>query len=147
MGSITLDANTTGVSTSANTANIYTDVFAMTVQAGTNLRLKTMPLRMKLHTPGDAELPNNAEVLIGIRVPGQKQLSELTNMSYRAFANITIEKQNSIDTAARRMLKIDTKTGTLRVKEDRKIVIQVKSSTVVSWTYSFVEFDVDEIVL
>ncbi|MDD5615255.1 MAG: hypothetical protein PHH85_03555 [Candidatus Methanoperedens sp.] len=148
MGEITLNASSTGVTTGVNTANVFTDVFKMKVQAGTNLRMRNgTPLRMKLHDSSDAELPNTTEVLIGIRVPGQKQLSELGKLSYQPFANISTANQYDKDTETRRRIPIPTKTRLLKVIEDREIVVQAKSSAVVDWTKSFLELDCEEIVL
>lgn len=147
MGEITINGDSTGVTKSSNVANVFSDVFAMKVQAGTNLRIRNgTPLRMKLHDSSDNELPNSTEVLIGIRVPGQKQLSELGKISYQPFANITAANQYNRDTEARRKMPVPTKTGLLRVTEDRTIVIQVKSSVQVDWTKSFLELDCEEIV-
>jgi len=142
---ITYKRTDLGVSTSSNTANAYSTILTVTVPKGVKYTLYTdTPFVIKLYDSGGTEIANDSTLIIAGQKPGDRLPRELAEFDYRPFSVLTEAQQNNKNYQER--TRVPLRTPAVTFLQDEKIIIQLKSSSVVDWTQSATafEFEVEE---
>ena len=87
--------------------------------------------------------PANSELYISVKIPAQDTPIEIKKFSYAPFSNLSVAEQMNVDN--QEALRIDIPRGKVTIEEVEAIIIELKSSSVVSWASgkgSTIQFEV-----
>ena len=145
---VTGDTDELTITKTANTANVNTEFFSAKVPLAKEIRLYNgTVIKMKLLTGASAELPNNAKITFGVRVPGKTDMEELGSLTYQAFASTSVAEQEKAETASNRRLKFNNSDRSVMLKSQRELIFKITSSTAMDWANSWVDFEVEQFIV
>ena len=145
---VTGDTDELTITKTANTVNVMTEIFSAKVPLAKEIRLYNGTIvKMKLHTGADAELPNNAKIIFGYRLPGKTEIEELGALTYQPFASTSVAEQEKPETASNRRLKFNNSDRSIRLKSQRELVFKINSSTAMDWSNSWIDFEVEQFIV
>ena len=147
------------VTTTANVANVFSEIVALTIPAGKVYRVKNAtPLLLKLVTSGGTEISPASLVYLGWKDPISETVIQCGRiMDYGIFARLTASQQEDVNTQARRLITFDSEeiaraeAGKISIitglPQNYKIVLMLKSAQVVDWTQTGSIFNFDAEVM
>lgn len=130
-----IDKNRTdyGVSTQANTADVLTEIFRLTVPKKMvyDVYDETF-LALKLYTSVPAEIGADSKLVIGVLLPGEEDMIPVGKLDYNIYANLTYAEQFNVNN--QEFLRLSLERAKVTIKEDEALIIKLKSSSVVDWS-------------
>jgi len=138
------DQKSADVAVKSNTANVKTEIFRLTAPDRIRYTLLSgTPFVIKLYDSTPTEIPANSELYISVKIPAQDTPIEIKKFSYAPFSNLSVAEQMNVDN--QEALRIDIPRGKVTIEEVEAIIIELKSSSVVSWASgkgSTIQFEV-----
>ncbi len=147
------------VITRANIAGADSVIAELRIPAGRIYRMQDgTPLVLKLLTAAGVEIPRDSEVYLGWQAPVGKTIHQAgRTMNYGIFRRISIAEQENINTQARRLIEFDDEEinraarGELSLitglTSDYRILLLLRSASIVDWVQASTEFNFDAFVL